>query len=1067
MRVRRWRGQRRTGWWWGSALFTARRGPAYDDRSWSFQMVDLLSPSEVPVKSFSRPTRTAGPGDEVVSTQGSQGTGMSNSDLLATLPVTTDAEVAGLDDSSPFWSDAYLPFVDPVDRAINLKATADDGKGGTVSPSVDLSNDGFKLGYNKTDAKENSVTQSFGVNATDVAYTKSTADAKEAGKSNSFGFNRENSTVKVAQTTSKGDADKNSTSIQAEVGVGKLGAGYLTGPKNKQSGGSFFVSNDTFKASGMRNGFGVGVENTDHSLGGSISLPVTNTLGFSANGSYDNGGTCASNDDVFKAGVALKTKTAGANLQGTYGNGTSGGSIGGNVGPFGLGGGGSITSRTGLGYEESGLLGPSSVAQTTSGSGIEGNAKFFVGANGSSSAESTFKVQHQHDATGGPSYEGMQHLESVRSKVVDDGLPLSVADLGMHQGFEMNSTSKSESGISVDPVVLDASDTGSRQSATTRAMARTPEGIRIRDSHQEQSGSKSSVNWGLGWLHTSDREQNGMDTQVVDYLLDANDPNAVNYAEDYAQLGLLPNWDVVAPEELVVPLKAALLEVRSGPIDKVRWQDFLRKNGPTVEAINDSVRGNALSKDPTASSGVHLLGASRSDDKSYSQSTTTAVLFSSSSSRDVGVKHHRHPGSDGSMVNETTVRRQRDGAARSVTTSGGLGAGTALRIEDQAKDRNPEVTFDLSPQVVQAIGEHINEDELQSGKAWHYMAKRASTFWMWFGAPMGSAPKMLPPTDDQGLLNSVPADKHATLGPIFAAITGPEDFKKLPPELQVVFIESSAYMDTTIGLEEGKKEERPGNHFDSLAAVAVMDDPEFRDAAMFGLGRQMARDGRDPGAELGQLGNELGGGAVYLLDEARAGRQADAGVLSGNPEVWVKALEQVLAPGEFSDAHAILRLTRLMREQGGPSLLSNVFKLSSVKALSVALMLAAHSVERPREFIQQIMVGTDDQKALDAWWKQVEANLQVQEEQKEAAKLFALHKHENVIDGDRGLGGVGMDRRQVDGKIMQKQQQQRMDDFLKSQKDRHLDPTKPKDASADENVTLNSPEELKKRFGRP
>ena len=804
-------------------------------------------------------------------------------------------------------------------------------------------------------------------------------------------------------------------------------------------GGTIGASDKGYSGSGTWNGIGVEYKSKDGvpTYGGSVSHGEDSKASFKV--SYDRGATVFSDDDVWKIEGAMQTKQAGGKLALSQGNGESAADVEGKFGPLKASAGYTSLSRSRSGGGQSELLGPSHVVEHTRGEGARGGVQVIAGVSGATMSTESVKAHQKLDHDGRYDVAAAQRLREVHGQVAG-GMPLRIEDLGIEQGMEIVTSSEAKHGFAIDPVLVHAGWAALDASTTQRAVARKEEGVHIKDTHEVKRETAENRGLGLGFLHDETSKRVGVDKQVIEYLLDPTDPSAASYAQDYAQLGLLPNWNVVAPEKLVMKMTQALNEIRATTADgqpppmwAEKWQAFVRENHALVQAINAFVRSDVLSDGPTNSSGVHMLAATRTDSKTYSESSKTAMLFNSSSSVVKDVERRRYQGVDGSMVNEHSHSLAVNGGSRKVTTSGGTAATTALRIEQNGKTKLLPGTVDLSPKVVEAIGEYINEDEIHSGRAWQHMAKRASDYWRMFGWSTDRERQVQPPLDDQGLWARVPRDKQFGLAETFAKVTGPKEFKALAPDLQLIFIESTAYVNSGPQRQDRGAKPGPGNHFDALAAVTLIEDPDQRDAAMLLFGRQAARQDRDPSSELGRLGGLVGGGVAYLIDEARQGRHAAPELASGDPKAWSTELGRLFGQGTTANA-ALLHLTERMREQGGAPFLSEVFKVAPYKALDVAKRLAANSFDAPRDFIKYVMVGTSSQKELDAWWLKVEDNLRIQEGDRIAERMLAKPHNQVVIDGDRGLGGLGMDRKLEVARLEHLDQRGVIDRFLRERK---------------------------------
>ncbi len=895
--------------------------------------------------------------------------------------------------------------VDPVKRTVSGGVSTVHEDGSKTTDGVKISEKGFSLSGTSTDTSGLKESINLGYSEDVISMSGGTTRADGSGTSRSIGLDLADPTLSLGHTTTHSDESATSTGI--DISSDKLSLSRSSGTEESPNSTAVTLGRDEKAVSIIRDGSGGGVSMTDKSIGVSGSLKVSDKLTLGGQASYDLGESPSTKDDVLTVGAEAKLGKKGVSAKLVSGNGETTLEGGGSAGIIGVSGGYTSIDRSDAGFGESAILGPSYVADSTKGSGYSQKVSVVASEESSSRTTQQVKIAQKLDARGSYPMEAREQVQETRDKVVR-GQPLDIDDLGQDQSAEITSSSAYREGGGLDVLAYDAGGSELTSEVSQRAIARTGEGIRIRDTRTTGRVGVDEMGVGLGLAYSSKDTEDRTSTEVTEYLLDASDPFAVSYAQDYAQLGLLPSWDVIAPEELVEKLRGALAEIRTGYISADRWQTFLAKNSGLVRQINDHVRDDLHSERRTSTPGVTLLANDRTTSTTRTEEATTAVLFSSTSTSGREIQTNRHRAEDGSMVTERSFSAEKDGRSRSVSTSGSLSAESAVRIEDKGLMRYQQGVLDLAPGVLQALGEKLSDGD--SGEhLWRNMTRSATKYWQERSDFLKSVPGCVTHQDDQGLWSRVSNERAHDLPALFAAITGPEEFVTLPGDLQVIYAETVAYGGGKEALYQKKGSRAMGSGFDAMAAIALIEDTDRRDEAMLGMATQVTGEGRDPRQELALISQKLpDGGADYIVGEALKGRQVSPDLMHNDPTAWAGELDELFKQGKSAN-ESLLSLLRSLRTQGGVAQVTAVFRAATSKPLEVAKLLAANSIYNPEEFIKKLMAGTPWQQELDAWWGVVERNLREKEILTLGEEIFSKPENQIKIGSERGLGDCGMD----------------------------------------------------------
>ena len=896
--------------------------------------------------------------------------------------------------------------VDPDDESFTTTVS-----GKKSSGSVTVGKNSTVLSGSETDESgtKRSVTGGYGDGTLSVGGSKIHKD--KSGRSGSVDINVEEPGVKLSTTRTGTDESETSTSLG--LSEEQLDFSRTSGKDKAKNISSVQLGKET-GGTYVRNGKGFGGTVSEDG----ISLMGQNKkLKASGNVSYDG--------EVFKAGVDVKAGKRGVNLNVQTGDGET--TVGGGASVGIVGGGVEYTSidKTDNHFGQSELLGNSYEMTGTTGGGFGQSFQAVAGEHTKSRATSDVRVQQKLDGSGSYPVGVREEMGSLRDDL-KAGKPLDVGRLGDNQGVELTRDTYDEEGGGLDILAYDVDQTDVSREISKRSIAKTDEGIRLRDTRTLQSGKVTESGYGLGLLHSSDDTEMRTDTEMLDYTLDPSDPFAVEYANDYAQVGLLPSWDVVAPEELVAEMRAALDAARKDALTAERWQAFLAKNDGLIREVNDHVRQDVRSESPTSTSGVTFNGSDRITNNTTQETSTTALFWSDASLESDNIQTRRYTSEEGESITERNWSEEKGGRSRSVTTSGGYSAESALKVEDEGMLKYQQQVLDLSPQVMQALGEQLNAGP-HADHLWKNMTGSVVKYWQQRADFLSGTTSGRQPEDDFDLWSRVSNKESHALPAIFGAVTGPESFLALSPRDQLVYAETAAHGGGSADLYKGKR--AMGSGFDAMAAISLIEDPDQRDRAVLALGRQVTQEGRDPSQELGIIGDELGGGgAGYLVDAARTGRQVDPGLINNDAEAWAAEMDALLKKGTAANA-SLYQLMVRAREAGGAAFVSELLAASDNSALDVAKQLAADSVDRPRDFCTRILAGTKDKARTDGWWGVVEGNLESEQILKLGEEIFSKPESQAKLDG-QGLGGVGMDTEMVRAQMEMFEQQQQTTEML-------------------------------------
>lgn len=843
-------------------------------------------------------------------------------------------------------------------QSMNLFQTQ---KTGDASQTQNLSLSKGGVGYSNTslDAQKNSASQAFGLGPTGLSYSDTQKDGR--------GVVQNQNSLSVGPGQVAGAVNRNGR-----------GVGMRTGEQ-----GTYF--------SAQRGGFGLelGMSEDQYVVGGSAKIAKNSAnlrLGFGAKGySAD-------------AGVNIAGKGVGMGYSDIDGEVTTRESA--SLGFLAVGESSSELNRSTEGYQGGEQTGPSYSSSHNTGSSWGKQGAFFVTGAGGRGQKQGYSVDSESQENGRITVDqGRKHMAA--QKALEAGLPVAPESLAMNQSVSRSQEQDQNWKAGLDVVLADGSVGGSSREGSRQTVARREDGIHLQDTHVQEQGSTSSGGIGWGLVHTSEDTEASQAVQVLDYLVDPGDPQGMGYAQDYAQVGLLPEWDLLGDKDQVSELKAALATARNQEQDPKAWETFRSKQQERVDGVNDAIRAHhAQGSLSDETLGIRLMHATGSESKDEGHKTSTLLFMGGSENKTEGAGVHHGVDAAGSPYTERSFSQGRtqdgkDKGSRQVTVSGDFNAATGLRVQNENMKRYRNHRLDLSPAVLQALGEALNA----SGSAqalWCSLTHRAKRYWTLRAHETGGA--------------GWPGDYRT----MFDDIDGPDAFLDLPGQHQVAYIKGACAEGVSTGRSsrEPKAIDKSGTQrgFDALAAISTLEEGRFRDEAMMEMAKEVTGAGRDPFAELRRTGKLLPGGGEYLAEQAANGVQGDSDLLTSSQDEKVWALE-LQAVFESASSQPAMRLLEAVHLLGDPEMMGKVIHQAGLTPYKVALKLASDSQDNPRRFVEWIGPAGGDQ--LSAWWTETKDKLGRQAIARDLKIDAAKPERQVKLDGGRGLGNSGMDMEQV------------------------------------------------------
>lgn len=870
-------------------------------------------------------------------------------------------------------------------RALALSRSNENGWGEGSSQSVKLDGKKKAIGLSQTQSfVDGSASQSLSVSKGGLNWVTSAVDANKNSSARAWGAG--------PNGVSFADTQRDARGITQHQNALSLGPGQASASMVRNGrGGGFRTGPDGTFVQAQKGPFGVELGVTPEMYVAGASARVGKNSASLRVGAGEKGWT-------FDAGISLANR--GVSVGRSDIDGEQSERQGVSLGFLALGEQHSILDREQEGYQDQGLLGPGYSSSHVTGHSDGGNGAFFLSLGGGSGQKQGYSVDSKAGRDGRISLQqGMRH--GAVQKALESGLPVDPQTLAMNQGYSRSQEEDQNWRVGADVLLADGSLSGSSREGSVQSVSRLEDGIHLRDTYSEQQGSGSSWGLGLGILHNSEANETSQAVQVLEYLVDPEDPQGMSYALDYAHAGLLPEWDCWAEQEDVDALRRALRVARINRENPKIWQEFRSEQAGRIAKVNAAIRERHASGsvgDPSL--GVRLLHATGSEKTDEDHNATTLLFFGSSSSEMASEGIHHGVDADGSAYTERSFSRgaSQDGedqGSREVTVSGDLNAPNGLTIQNHKMKRYRDHKMDLSPAVLQALGEELNASK-KAAAIWSSMTRRATQYWQI---------QSHEPTGDGW------RHRYATM---FEDVDGPEAFLEFSAQHQLAYIKGACTQPETgyRGRGDTPALDKSGTRrgFDVLAALSSLEEGRAREEGMMVLAEAVTAPGREPFDELRATGRLVPGGGEYLAAQAGQGRRLDANmvVTPQDGKVWAKELLVTL---QASSSWPAFKLLEAVHTVGGAELLEATIREASLSAYTVALKLASDSQDNPRVFMG--WMGDRGGDRLQRWWSVTRDNLGQQAIARAAKIDAAKPENQPKLDGGRGLGDAGMDMEQV------------------------------------------------------
>ena len=833
---------------------------------------------------------------------------------------------------------------------------AGDSKKGTLSHSKVV-----------TDGDQTQTTSNT-VSTEGYSRSKSTKDTHDNKSSDAFTVNGDG-VAGSRSRVNKEDESSSSSSIQLNTDGGS--ASHYFEVDNRKTGGSFTADEHGVKSSMMLNNYGLSVQDYDSEKavsyemwngketwsGGAFHNTETGETGlnFGVSNPKDKSSTKAAltvGDGELSADVAYSTKVAKVEAGFDYVN------------------------RDGEYVGDSDLVdGPAAIVDNLSSFGVHGTAQYGIGASGKSSESKQVRVLQAFEQGCPITQAQSDEMRELRDHVTDGGR-FDVTRMPVGMGVEQVQGSESGAAALADMAVVGGRFGGEWNTIRSQGIARTESGYVIQDVLDESEGFDASVNaeiWGFGLAGAGGESSSGQ-RQSLSFELDASDPAAVDYAQDYADLGLLPTWDVACEHqgkpELVGRLRQVLAALRANGahLNSTRMQ-----SSRLVTEANGYVRSLKLTGEMDDQCGVTNTDAERDDHSAYSSSVSLLGIYMGGFEGQTGDHRARHTDSGGHRYLDASWSQSADGGHQAGRASGALDAPLALSIETvQAKGATD---LKLSAESVALLGQQIRTAD-SSETLWPGLAEDARAYWAAVKAYEEAAIALTGnprPIAGPALRDRLPPDVFKLwvdaplpaerLIELLGQVSSAEDFEKLSAPLQATFVQSAV-----AGRSSGSLE--------ALAAVSLMQDGEARGAALAGVAHSVVDAPEQARAQLQSTKGALSPAAALGLELGAQGVAADvAGLVAGRPAAWASVVDALVPSARTTHDRAdlLMEVLKQGRKLGGSGLVQGM--ISNVGADALAHVLALKSAwregSRLHVFVNKVLEGHSEQAGLAADWAQI------------------------------------------------------------------------------------------------
>lgn len=895
--------------------------------------------------------------------------------------------------------------------------------------------------------------------------------AKEDGTSHSVGYNKDKSTVSHTQTTELGDVTGSRThaidlngnasfseSVKDRAGnkkghsttVGKDGVAHSRSSEHadgRSSSTSVAIGPEAIQGSHYedngrgKSGAGIAakegeltVSGMDRNNGASMTIgkdkagigveAIRGKTTYTAGASYDG--------ETGKTTVSMgaKTKKVGGQLVVSVGDGEVDADLGvsGKIAKASVGG--TYINKDEDGVTDSPLLGGDAYSVgNTSGGGVRASAQYVIGGKGGYLSTEQVRVQQKMGEDGTLGAAAAQQTRAQQAALMA-GERLDVTQMPVGQGVEVAQASTTTAGVMADAALLSADGTADWSEVRSRGLARTEEGYRVVDqtafgSEVDGSAAASLV---LFDVLEGGYQSSYADKETLEFNLDACDPDAIGYAQAYADLGLLPSWDIACEEygqsDLISRIHGALTRIAQPGAD---LNNIKRRVAGDVTQANAYVRMRVHQEGARGDCGVEYTHAGTETAESSAASWDFLSIIGGGTTSSEGETRQRKVGTGGAPYLDVAWSEAEDTGYQKAAVSGAVDAEAALSVQVKHDNRTDvEADLQLSADAVKLLGGQLNASA-SAGQIWAGLRQQAVSYWQMVIWSREQAidfqrqyPDTLPPPgmfpfSTPGTVVRAPGSAEQ-LSEVFGKIQGVEDFLALSPALQAAFVESAV-----VNLDQPGAQllapETALSPLDALAAVSVMEEGESRGAALAGVARALTADPEGIDQDIQATASRLGGGSRTALELAREGIAADVvGMDQKDPAAWAEALRPLFdgARGSHADADALMARLQDARAAGGAGMLAGVLDaLGGAEAVAHRFALKSGWQEGSRlyTFVDVVLDGHAAQAGLRESWQQVALvhNPDVIHREETGRSMF-----ENATDGN-GLGdcGVSWEQRQI------------------------------------------------------
>lgn len=945
-----------------------------------------------------------GPGKDKKKKKGSKSTSVADSnqaqqDALATSPQTT-TEVGKAGKTVTVANDEWGKAVITGQDGVSWTGPETDGRTNSVSSDASKGTTTVSQAV-KTGDLTTTTSGTVGNNG-DVTVGRSAKNEDGVGASTSATVNTNKVAVSHAKKTAAGASQASSfeltdTSVKASR--------YVDDGKNK-NGARFNVNEDGFQAGAMmdNNGVTFGKDGNTHNVGVEAWR-----------GQQTHSGSVAYNSETeeatFAYGVSNPKKKTAKTASVTVGDGKLSADAGYASKVAKASAGFTYIDKDTDGIIESPLVGgPAYSADNQSSFGVRGSAQYGVGIKGSHESGDQVRVVQALGPDGTLSEAQGNGVRGLRDHVADGGR-YDVTRMPVGMGVERLSTSDSSVGAMADVAVVGADASVGWTTQHSQGLARTETGYVVMDALQHGDSLDAQANaavWGMelvGGQHaeSSDRRQ------ALTFELDACDPAAVDYAQDYADLGLLPNWDLALDDgggsEQVQQLRSVLLAIRNG---QVQYSTARAGATPLVAEANRAVRQRMSQAGAEGACGVSATTVDVGDQWAQDSEWSLLGIYMGGLEGQTDDRRSRRTDDAGRRYLDADWSSHDDRGSRTGHASGAANAPSALSAE-ALHGNGTGARVDLSAESVNVLGQQL-QNGTDAEAMWASMAFDARAYWdivrMHNQASAAvehdpTAPvrdqipaDLLPMNVAQAWVDApLPADR---LIEVFGTVTGPETFAALPAPLQASFVQSVAAV-------------RESGALDALAAVVLMKDGEARGAALAGVAHTLAVSPEQAQAQLRGTSAGLSKAAAFALELAAQGVAVDVAAFDAcSGPAWGKAVGDLLADAGASHDRAklLLKVLQTGKSLGGAALVAGM--VDTVGAATVARVFAAKSGwsegSRLMVFVKDVLAGHPEQAAIEKEWADIAYahNADIHSRETTGRGYF-----ETPLDGP-SLGGAGL-----------------------------------------------------------